>query len=130
MPTRKNKRRYLIDNEIKAIIKRIIIKKKLVMKTGNMGSDDLLGLLLQCQEQADSEMTIEDVIEECKLFYLAGQETTSILLTWTLILLSMHPNWQDKAREEVLQICGKKIPDIEVINRLKIVSTSTPLEIA
>ncbi|RHN68858.1 putative 11-oxo-beta-amyrin 30-oxidase [Medicago truncatula] len=34
----------------------------------------------------------------------------------------MHPNWQDKARAEVLEICGTKTPDLEAINRLKIVS--------
>ena len=60
-------------------------------------------------------MTVDDVIEECKLFYFAGQETTATLLTWTMILLSMHPNWQEKAREKTL--------DFEAINHLKIVSS-------
>ncbi|RVX15512.1 Cytochrome P450 CYP72A219 [Vitis vinifera] len=122
VPIGKNKKRYYIDSEIKAILKKIILKRKQTMKPGDLGNDDLLGLLLQCQEQTDSEMTIEDVIEECKLFYFAGQETTANWLTWTILLLSMHPNWQEKAREEVLQLCGKKMPDIEAINRLKIVS--------
>ena len=116
-----------MDSEIKAMIKKIILKKKQTLKNGDPGNDDLLGLLLQCQEQTDSEMTIEDVVEECKLFYFVGQETTANWLTWTILLLSMHPNWQEKAREEVLQLCGKKMPDIEAINRLKIVSTFPPL---
>ncbi|XP_034682530.1 cytochrome P450 CYP72A219-like [Vitis riparia] len=123
VPTVKNRRRYHIDNEIKAMLRSMIHRKKQAMKNGDSGyNDDLLGLLLQLTEEIDNEMRIEDLIEECKLFYFAGQETTANLLTWTMILLSMNPKWQDKAREEVLQICGKKIPDLEAIKHLKIVS--------
>ena len=92
----------------------------------NSDDADLLGLLLlQCKGN-EGGMTIDDVIEECKLFYIAGQETSASLLTWTMILLSMHPNWQQKAREEVLRLCGNKTPNFDVINHLKIVSTKIP----
>ncbi|KAL3500849.1 hypothetical protein ACH5RR_039942 [Cinchona calisaya] len=122
LPTKKNRRRYEVDGEIKAMLREIICKKQKAMQNGESGNGDLLGLLLQCKEEKGNDMTIEDVIEECKLFYFAGQETTANWLTWTLILLSMHPDWQDKARQEVLQICGKTAPDVETLNRLKIVT--------
>jgi cytochrome P450 len=85
------------------------------MKEGEShGKDDLLGLLLESNMRDTDEhgqsslgMTIEDVIEECKLFYFAGMETTSVLLTWAMVLLCMHPEWQDRAREEVSGLFGK-----------------------
>ncbi|KAL2471934.1 Cytochrome [Abeliophyllum distichum] len=122
LPTKKNKRRYEIDNKIKAMLKDMIQRKERAMQNGETKNDDLLSLLLQCKSHTNNDMKIEDVIEECKLFYFAGQETTANWLTWTIIVLSMHPNWQEKAREEVLHICGKTTPDLKDINQLKIVS--------
>ncbi|XVE65880.1 hypothetical protein DITRI_Ditri08aG0034900 [Diplodiscus trichospermus] len=122
IPTTKNKRRYHIDKEIKATLREMILKKEQAIANGEFIDNDLVCLLLECKEQSNNDMTVEDVIEECKLFYFAGQETTANSLTWTLIILSMYPNWQEKAREEVLQVCGKRIPTAENINHLKVVS--------
>lgn len=91
-------------------------------ESGDDDDVDLLGLLLQCKDGSNNCMTIDDVLEECKLFYIAGQETSASLLTWTMVVLSMHPDWQQKAREEVLLLCGKRAPDFNAINHLKIVS--------
>ncbi|XP_068667901.1 cytochrome P450 CYP72A616-like [Aristolochia californica] len=127
VPTKKNMRRNYLDKEIKSMLRNLINEKEAAMKTGgSMDDDTLLGLLLKncCNEENEEKkgLTVEDVIEECKLFYFAGQETTAILLTWTMILLSMHPKWQEDARKEVMETCGKEQPDFESINRLKIVS--------
>jgi cytochrome P450 len=65
---------------------------------------------------------MDDIIGALNLFYFAGMETTSVLLTWTMILLSMNPEWQDRAREEVLRVFGNKQPDLDGVNQLKIVS--------
>ena len=121
-----------MDKEITSMLRNMIQNKWIAMRTGQSRVNDLLGLLLQSNDQENlpengsnkksNEMTIEEVIEECKQFYLAGQETTSSWLTWIIIVLAMHPIWQEKAREEVLQVCGTKEPNFECLSHLKIVS--------
>ncbi|KAK4854265.1 hypothetical protein QYF36_021272 [Acer negundo] len=123
IPTKKNQRRYSIDKVIRETLQDMIRKREQAMQVnGEFGNNDLLDLLLQCKEQSGNDLTIEDIIEECKLFYIAGQGTSANWLTWTMIVLSMHKNWQEKAREEVLRTCGKNVPNIENLNHLKIVS--------
>ncbi|XP_071706455.1 cytochrome P450 CYP72A219-like [Rutidosis leptorrhynchoides] len=129
LPTKRNKRMKAIDKEIKFSIRSIVDNRLKAMKTGEGNFEDLLGIILESnikeveQHQNKSHgMSINEVIEECKLFYFAGQETTSSLLLWTMILLSKHQEWQSRAREEVLNVVGDKNMDIDGLNRLKIVN--------
>ncbi|GJN18322.1 hypothetical protein PR202_gb05472 [Eleusine coracana subsp. coracana] len=129
LPTKNNRRMRQIRTEVNSILRRMVSKRIEAMKEGDNTKDDLLGLLLESNMRHTDEngessmgMTIDDVIEECKLFYFAGMETTSVLLTWTMVVLSMHPKWQDRAREEVLGLFGKSKPGYDGLSRLKIVT--------
>ncbi|KAL3821289.1 hypothetical protein ACJIZ3_007194 [Penstemon smallii] len=128
-PTKANKRMKEISNEIHSLLKGIINHREKSMGIGQSPGDDLLGILMESNYREIQEygnknvgMSIEDVIEECKLFYFAGSETTSNLLVWTMVLLSKHQEWQTRAREEILQFFGKKEPTFDGLNRLKIVT--------
>ncbi|GKB31189.1 cytochrome P450 CYP72A219-like protein [Tanacetum coccineum] len=87
LPTKRNMKMKAIDKQIRLAIKSIIDNRLKAMKAGEGNYDDLLGIMLESnikeveQHQSKSHgMTINEVIEECKLFYFAGQETTSSLL--------------------------------------------------
>ncbi|XP_073146823.1 cytochrome P450 734A1-like [Henckelia pumila] len=82
---------------------------------------DLLGLMTGCS--APAAPTVNDIVEECKTIFFAGKHTTLQLLTWTTVLLAMHPRWQHLARDEVLSLCGSRdTPTQNHLPKLKILS--------
>ncbi|KAF7848002.1 hypothetical protein BT93_L2379 [Corymbia citriodora subsp. variegata] len=128
LPNKLRKRMKEIDHKVKGLLEEVVTKREKAIKEGGADYNDLLGLLLKSNMKEIQEsghqngMSIEDVIQECKAFSFAGQETTAVLLTWTLILLSKYQNWQHRAREEILQVFGNNKPDFDGLSRLKIVS--------
>ncbi|KAF4367114.1 cytochrome P450 734A1 [Cannabis sativa] len=93
--------------------------------SSSCGPKDLLGLMIQASDTPSfkSAITPQDIVEECKSFFFAGKQTTSNLLTWTTVLLAMHPQWQVRARDEVLKVCGARdIPTKDDVVKLKTLS--------
>lgn len=82
---------------------------------------DLLGLMLTESEGQGKKFTTQQLMDECKTFFFAGHETTAGLLTWAMLLLAANTEWQEKAREEVMEVCeGLQLPDVETLHKLKI----------
>ncbi|KAG5545990.1 hypothetical protein RHGRI_018228 [Rhododendron griersonianum] len=131
LPTKTNRKVRKIRNELGALLRNIINKRQGTMN-GEDGDSDLLAILLTSNmieidqgklgNKKSIKLTTEEVIEECKLFYQAGQETTADLLVWTMVLLSKNQKWQTLAREEILAVFGNNRPDFDKLNQLKIVT--------
>ncbi|XP_050237848.1 cytochrome P450 CYP749A22-like [Mercurialis annua] len=100
-----------------------MIKKREESEVESCGSD-YFGVLIKAYKETDKtkKITIQDIIDECKTFYIAGHETTSSLLTWCMFLLAIHSDWQQKARQEVIEVLGQQKPTSDELTRLKIMS--------
>uniref|UniRef100_A0A7N0VGQ3 Cytochrome P450 CYP749A22-like n=1 Tax=Kalanchoe fedtschenkoi TaxID=63787 RepID=A0A7N0VGQ3_KALFE len=84
--------------------------------------DDFLGVLVKAYKDLDHsrKMSLDEVIDECRTFYVAGQETTNATLSWVMFLLAIHQNWQEEARREVVRVFGNESPNQDGIAKLKI----------
>ncbi|XP_022734586.1 cytokinin hydroxylase-like [Durio zibethinus] len=83
---------------------------------------DLLGFLMEGNRvdgRVGKSLTAREIVDECKTFFFAGHETTALALTWTLLLLAMHPDWQSQLREEIRQVIGDEEIDYTSLAGLK-----------
>ncbi|GMJ04591.1 PHYB ACTIVATION TAGGED SUPPRESSOR 1 [Hibiscus trionum] len=117
------------DKLVKGIHKcvmEIVKKREEIVSNGEANSfgTDFLGLLLNAYHDPDkkNKLSEQDLVDECKTFYFAGQETTNSSLAWTVFLLATHPDWQEKARREVFEVFGDHAPNSESIGKLKIMT--------
>ncbi|KAI9325551.1 cytochrome P450 [Zopfochytrium polystomum] len=77
-----------------------IIEKRLV-DDNRAASTDLLESLLRANEESEEKISREEIEGQVLTFLLAGHETTSVSLTWTLHLLSQHPSIQSTLLAEL-----------------------------
>ena len=123
LPTKKNRMRRRLEKETRDSIRKLIGNSTNIQENPKA----LLALLMSPYKNQNDEqerLNVEEITDECKTFYFAGKETTANLLTWIFILLALHQDWQNEAREEVLSTCGdNKLPSAGNLADLKIVSS-------
>ncbi|VAI24395.1 unnamed protein product [Triticum turgidum subsp. durum] len=125
LPTQKNLKIWKLDKEVRGMLTNII-KSRLADKDTMGYGNDLLGLMLEActPEEHGHEplLSMDEIIDECKTFFFAGHDTSSHMLSWTMLLLSTHPECEQKLREEVVRECGNEVPTGDVLNKLKLVN--------
>ena len=86
---------------------------------------DLLSLLLAARDEETGEaMTDTQLRDEVLTFFAAGHETTALALTWTLYLLSRHPDIERTLHDEVDRVPGDgetTFADVEALSYTRMV---------
>lgn len=71
---------------------------------------DLLQRLLDARDEDGSALTDVEIRDQLLTLFIAGHETTSHALTWTLYLLSQHPEVEAELRRELRETLGGRPP--------------------
>jgi cytochrome P450 len=80
---------------------------------------DLLGMLMSARDEDCGEaMSDQQLRDEVMTIFLAGHETTANALTWTLYLLSGHPEVRGRLEREVASALQGRRPGVEDLPKL------------
>lgn len=111
-----------LGKEIDGLLHSIIIERRNKPPT-DKPEKDLLGLLLAdntVDGRKKRALTTKELVDECKTFFFGGHETTALALTWSLLLLAIHPEWQEELREEIQRVVGEgDVVDATMLGGLK-----------
>lgn len=88
-------------------------------RAGAEGQPTLLRLLMEARDEVTGEgMTDQQLRDEIVTHYVAGHETTALVLTWTFYLLARHPEVYARVQEEIRGLALTGVPTIEDLDKL------------
>jgi cytochrome P450 len=106
-PTADNRRAARAREALYGVVDELIARRA---RAGAEG-DDLVSRLLSARDPDTGEaMDVQQVRDEALIFLLAGHETTSTALTFTLHLLGRHPREQAKVQDELDAVLAGRPP--------------------
>lgn len=81
-------------------------------REAGLDRDDLLGTLLRATDERGQPLAESLLRDEAITMFLAGHETTAVALTWTLWLLSQHPEVRARCEAELDAALGDRPPTV------------------
>jgi cytochrome P450 len=103
-----------VSRQGESAIRELIARKRAQGATG----DDVLSMLLQARDEEGGSMSDAELVGQTNILFVAGHETTTNSLTWTLFLLDQHPEVCAALLEELEGELKGAAPSLEQLERL------------
>ncbi|MFG4001333.1 cytochrome P450 [Flavobacterium aquidurense] len=104
-----------LAEENNSIIKEIIEERM----TSKEEINDLLNMLLETRYEDTGEgMSVSQLVDEIKVLFIAGHETTANALTFTLHLLGRNPEVQQRVFDEITEIESQTDDIVEQLQKM------------
>lgn len=110
LPTPGNRRIRVLEGDLRERTARIVAEAA----ARSEGRDDLVARLLEARDpQTGAELDHQEILEQALIFLLAGYDTTSTALAFTLYELGAQPDLQAAVRAEIAEVVGDRRPTAE-----------------
>ena len=114
-PTPRNRRALAAMRTVDDVVLGIVGQRR---RSGEE-RDDLLGMLMEARDEGTGQaMSDKQLRDEVVTIFLAGHETTAVLLTWVFYLLSQHPDVETRLHAELTEVLGGHTPGVADVPNL------------
>ncbi|WP_194095652.1 cytochrome P450 [Marivivens aquimaris] len=100
---------------IRQLISSLTAERLTEIKAGTAPDDLATKIMTTTDPQTGEKFSVEEMVDQVAIFFLAGHETSASALAWTLYLLATHPEWQDKIAAEAADLTD----DFSQLSKLK-----------
>ncbi|RZC38627.1 cytochrome P450 CYP6BK17, partial [Asbolus verrucosus] len=109
-----------VSSEVSDFFRKIVEETIEYREKNNFARPDFLQLLMDLKNDG-CNLTLDEVVAQSFIFFLAGFETSSTTMTFTLYELAKNEDIQEKLREEIFTVLDRHDGNItyEAINEMK-----------
>ncbi|MEE2944376.1 MAG: cytochrome P450 [Pseudomonadota bacterium] len=102
---------------IRALIAELTQTRMAEIEAGTAPDDLATKIMTTRDPETGDSFSAEEMVDQVAIFFLAGHETSASSLAWTLYLLALYPEWQEKVAEEA-QVLTEE--DFGLVRQLKL----------
>ncbi|TMV08783.1 cytochrome P450 [Ruegeria sediminis] len=86
--------------EIRTLIERLTCDRMAAINTGTAPDDLATKIMTTADPVTGERFGTAEMVDQVAIFFLAGHETSASALAWTLYLMALYPEWQDRLAAE------------------------------
>lgn len=91
---------------IRQLITRLTQDRLATIAAGTAPDDLATKIMTTKDPQTGDTFSVDEMVDQVAIFFLAGHETSASALAWALYLLALYPDWQDTLAQEAAAFDG------------------------
>lgn len=105
---------------IRALITQLTQDRMVAIRAGEAPDDLATKIMTTADPETGARFDTEEMVDQVAIFFLAGHETSASALAWSLYLLALHPDWQEKVAAEAHVLASPVLPEFSVVSKLRL----------
>ena len=87
---------------IRSLIRQLTSRRAEEISAGTAPDDLATKIMTTPDPETGKVFETDEMVDQVAIFFLAGHETSAAALAWSLYLLALYPEWQDRLADEAL----------------------------